>query len=109
MYIPTIYRFLLPALSIFSAPKPLENSLDESSLQSSVQVPTTYDICPRMTVRCVKDGNWPSGIIGNIGKKDFCREGIRCNQCDIGANTEECNFVFPECDNVCEAFAPIPF
>ena len=43
---------------------------------------STFDICPKLTVRRVKDGNWPSGIVGDIGRKDFCREGFRCNQCE---------------------------
>ncbi|CEL58744.1 hypothetical protein RSOLAG1IB_08790 [Rhizoctonia solani AG-1 IB] len=109
MYIPNVYRFLFPTLSILSAQKPGENEIGEPCQQPPAQVPATYDLCPRMTIRCVKDGNWPKGIVGNIGKKEFCWEAPRCNQCDIGANTEECNLVFPECDNLCEAFAPIPF
>ncbi|CED83328.1 hypothetical protein [Phaffia rhodozyma] len=66
--------------------------------------------CPSMTIRCVKDGKWPSGIVGDIGKKEFCFSGFRCNQCEEQANTDECNLTFPiECEEACQAFAPIPF
>lgn len=64
--------------------------------------------CPAWKVRCVKDGKWPSGIVGDvssaagdggvelipfnlspaqIGKKPFCFSGFRCNQCDFDKNT----------------------
>ncbi|CAE6500010.1 unnamed protein product [Rhizoctonia solani] len=108
MYIPNIYRFLFPAISILSSQRGSDPT-GELTQYTQAQVPATFDICPRMTIRCVKDGNWPKGIVGDIGKKDFCREGFRCNQCDIEANTDECNLSFPECENACDAFAPIPF
>lgn len=38
--------------------------------------------CPSMKVRCVKDGKWPAGIVGDIGQKEFCQVGWRCNQCE---------------------------
>ena len=42
--------------------------------------PTTW------TIRCVIDGDWRNPV-GNIGVKEFCRVGIRCNQCDEKKNT----------------------
>ena len=56
------------------------------------------DICPQLNVKCVKDGDWKHPV-GDLGKKResesdyahaaaFCREGIRCNQCDISKNSE---------------------
>ncbi|KAG8730550.1 hypothetical protein FRC12_020202 [Ceratobasidium sp. 428] len=98
MYIPNA---LLSTLYFLSPPQPRPHPHDITF--------GTLDLCPQMTIRCVKDGKWPSGIVGDIGKKDFCWEAPRCDQCDIGANTEECNLTFPECDNLCQAFAPIPF
>ncbi|KAG9083265.1 hypothetical protein FS749_006173 [Ceratobasidium sp. UAMH 11750] len=98
MYIPNI---LVSALYFISPSR--------TNPQADMSMNRVLDLCPRMTIRCVKEGKWPSGIVGDIGKKDFCWEAPRCNQCDIGANTEECNVAFPECENVCEAFSPIPF
>ncbi|WVW79117.1 hypothetical protein I302_101082 [Kwoniella bestiolae CBS 10118] len=65
-------------------------------------------ICPDFEVRCVKDGDWRNPI-GRIGSKPFCREGIRCNQCEEHKNTRECNRTFKECEGECEAYGPIPF
>ncbi|KAG9083248.1 hypothetical protein FS749_006184 [Ceratobasidium sp. UAMH 11750] len=98
MYIPNIF---VSALYFISPTR--------TAHQKGLGVDRALDFCPQMKVRCVKDGKWPGGIVGDIGKKDFCWEAPRCNQCDIGANTEECNMTFPECENVCEAFSPIPF
>ncbi|KAG8729280.1 hypothetical protein FRC11_009136 [Ceratobasidium sp. 423] len=108
MYFPNIYRFLLPVLSVFSSQRD-DESTGEPTQRTPARVPATFDICPKFTVRCVKGGNWPEGIVGNIGKKDFCWGGFRCNQCDIEANKNECNVKFPECEDTCDAFAPIPF
>ncbi|KDN44335.1 hypothetical protein RSAG8_05599, partial [Rhizoctonia solani AG-8 WAC10335] len=108
MYIPSIYRFLLPFLSIPS-PQSFNEPTGELAQHTPSRAPATFDLCPRMTISCVKDGNWPKGIIGDIGKKDFCWHWPRCNQCDIVANTDECNLNFLECEGACEAFAPIPF
>ncbi|KAH7337826.1 hypothetical protein B0J17DRAFT_438662 [Rhizoctonia solani] len=112
MYIPAIYRFLAPALSLLPSKPAPENALDDvapAHLQHDDQSATLWDPCPKMTIRCVKDGVWPQGILGNIGQKEFCREGWRCNQCDIEANTDECNLKFEECNDLCQAFAPLPF
>ncbi|KAK4704889.1 hypothetical protein P7C70_g1322, partial [Phenoliferia sp. Uapishka_3] len=66
--------------------------------------------CPSFTVRCVRDGKWPSGIVGNIGPKEFVSVGIRCNQAHEKRNTVECNATFPaECEGTCQAFGPVPF
>ncbi|CAE6342400.1 unnamed protein product [Rhizoctonia solani] len=107
MYLPDLYRLLLPAFMIPS-PQSANKPTGELVHDTPVQVPSAWG-CPSMTVRCVKDGNWPNGIVGDIGKKDFCWEWPRCNQCDIRANTDECNLTFPECEDACDAFAPIPF
>ncbi|WVF67188.1 hypothetical protein IAT40_001935 [Kwoniella sp. CBS 6097] len=66
-------------------------------------------VCPDFDVRCVKDGDWRHPI-GKLGPKPFCREGIRCNQCEESKNTRECNRMFrKECEGECEAYGPIPF
>ncbi|CAE6474892.1 hypothetical protein ACGC1H_006227 [Rhizoctonia solani] len=108
MYIPNVSRFLLSVLSIPSS-QPVNQPTGELTQHTSTRVPATFDLCPQLTIRCVKDGDWPKGIVGDIGKKDFCWHWPRCNQCDIAANTDECNLTFPECENACDAFAPIPF
>lgn len=38
--------------------------------------------CPSMTISCVKDGDYPKGIVGDIGKKEFCFSFPRCYQCE---------------------------
>ncbi|ELU43009.1 hypothetical protein AG1IA_02962 [Rhizoctonia solani AG-1 IA] len=87
MYIPAVYKLLAPALSIF-APKPvLDNTVGEAMVSAGVQhrhvqSSALWDPCPKMLISCAKDGVWPQGILGNIGMKDFCREGWRCNQCE---------------------------
>ncbi|KAG8785529.1 hypothetical protein FRC12_017457 [Ceratobasidium sp. 428] len=98
MYIP---KLLLSALYFISPQREQPPIKDLTS--------ETLDFCPKMTVRCVKGGDWPRGIVGDIGKKEFCWEGFRCNQCNIDANTDECNVKFPECEDACDPFAPIPF
>ncbi|KAG9103671.1 hypothetical protein FRC07_009948, partial [Ceratobasidium sp. 392] len=70
MYIPNVF---LSALYFFSPP---ENRPQFNDLAFE-----TLDLCPEMTIRCVKDGKWPGGIVGDIGKKEFCWEAPRCNQC----------------------------
>ncbi|WVQ94784.1 hypothetical protein IAU59_001866 [Kwoniella sp. CBS 9459] len=68
----------------------------------------TKGVCPNFDVRCVKDGDWRHPV-GKLGSKPFCREGIRCNQCEETKNTRECNRTFKECEGECEAYGPIPF
>lgn len=90
----------------FSSPVAMQSQLPLLGIEAG----SSLWECPEFTVRCVLDGNWPSGIVGNIGPKTFCRKGIRCNQCEEVKNTLECNFVFDEeCAGRCEAFGPIPF
>lgn len=85
MHIP---HFVLSALQLASPHRPaVSNDLvkpqhNKAPATAADTYFSTFDICPKMTVRCVKDSNWPSGIVGNIGKKDFCWEGFRCNQCE---------------------------
>ena len=102
MQLYTLPRMLcLTVLSSFALPQPL---VLEDQL-------TLLDVCPKFTVRCVKDGDWAHPV-GELEKKRaphlphplmhsrrawrsgliyavaFCREGIRCNQCDIKRNSE---------------------
>lgn len=40
--------------------------------------------CPSMTIRCVKDSKWPSGIVGQLeGKREFVWEAPRCQQAEV--------------------------
>ena len=109
--------FNFPDLASSPVPAP-----DLTLVDSLWGCPTTW------TIRCVLDGDWRNPV-GNIGVKEFCRVGIRCNQCDEKKNTfvdalrrivlrakfasrfsRECNMTFPaECKGECEAYSPIPF
>ena len=104
--------FLLIASFVLARPAvpPSEQQmvLDKTSSEDWVESGSTIldGICPNLKVRCVKDGKWPSGIVGDvsrsslsfsylddlisslqIGSQPFCRMGIRCNQCDEEKNT----------------------
>ncbi|ORY29127.1 hypothetical protein BCR39DRAFT_177579 [Naematelia encephala] len=57
------------------------------------------NICPALSVSCVKDGDWRHPI-GSLGSKPFCRQGIRCNQCEGHKNTRECNRTFEACQGI---------
>lgn len=50
---------------------------------------STLSVCPTWTVRCVKDGDWPKGIVGDIGPQPFCFRFPRCYQCEEQANSDE--------------------
>lgn len=44
---------------------------------------TTFGVCPTWTIRCVKDNDYPDGIVGALpDKKPFCFSFPRCYQCE---------------------------
>ncbi|WWC73304.1 uncharacterized protein I206_107271 [Kwoniella pini CBS 10737] len=99
MKFPTVIILALMYVT-FSSAFPIDNP-------SSLSQETFKGICPNFDVRCVKDGNWRNPI-GKLGSKPFCREGLRCNQCEESRNTRECNRTFKECEGECQAYGPIP-
>ncbi|KAI5479248.1 hypothetical protein MNV49_003942 [Pseudohyphozyma bogoriensis] len=87
--------FVLDSFAIAAPTAPQQLQFSDSR-DATVPQGGAVDICPSLTVRCVKDGKWPSGIVGDIGPKPFKRVGIRCNQAHPEKNTRECNFMFAE-------------
>ncbi|KAL7417979.1 hypothetical protein BDY24DRAFT_437477 [Mrakia frigida] len=108
MFFPLTLLLSLLVLTSLSAALPFSPPTVES--QSVVSSPHLLLLgCPSMKIRCVKDSIWPSGIVGDIGTKEFVWIAPRCQQADAPGNTIECNETFEECEGRCEAYAPIPF
>ena len=62
------------------------------------------DICPRLPVLCVKDGE----VVGDLGKQDFCRQGLGCEMCHPKKKALDCNTKYiKECKAQCEARGPL--
>ncbi|SPO26147.1 uncharacterized protein UTRI_02423 [Ustilago trichophora] len=102
---------------------PLAFNPDDDTLSVPIQIPFTSqqriltfpnwfhssssdddgDICPRLPVQCVKDGE----VVGDIGEQDFCRQGLSCAMCHPKKKTLDCNTKFvKECKAQCEARGP---
>ena len=62
------------------------------------------DICPRLPVQCVKDGE----VVGDLGEQDFCRQGLSCRMCHPKKKTLDCNTKYvTECKAQCQARGPL--
>lgn len=63
------------------------------------------DICPDLKAKCVnKDGE----TVGDIGKKSFCRNGVKCELCHQTEADAECNLRNPiDCKAQCQASGPL--
>ncbi|TKY86469.1 hypothetical protein EX895_004618 [Sporisorium graminicola] len=101
---------------------PLAFNADDDTISVPIQVPFSStprvltfpnwfssskdddDICPRLPVMCVKDGE----VVGDLGKQDFCRQGLTCEMCNPKKKALDCNTKYiKECKAQCEARGPL--
>ncbi|SNX84672.1 uncharacterized protein MEPE_03381 [Melanopsichium pennsylvanicum] len=75
-----------------------------NSASASTSADDDDDICPRLPVQCVKDGE----IVGDLGEQDFCRQGLTCKMCHPKKKALDCNTKYiKECKAQCEARGPL--
>lgn len=72
----SLLLLVFPSISTAAPSFPLQVILDNSLLG-----------CPSMKIRCVKGSVWPSGIVGDIGVKEFVWIAPRCQQADVSASS----------------------
>ncbi|SJX62283.1 uncharacterized protein SRS1_13130 [Sporisorium reilianum f. sp. reilianum] len=108
-------------LATSSSATPLAFNADDNTISVPIQVPFSStprvltfpnwfstkdddDICPRLPVMCVKDGD----VVGDLGEQDFCRQGLTCKMCSPKKKALDCNTKYiKECAAQCSARGPL--